>query len=217
MCHLYIWLGICCCVKPARAAGSQQTHVCTYTPGSSNHAHQLSRALQRLLSLIVVHIVPAYHFMLFHSWQGMDLSQGIAAVVPDWDSVRLLAPHAELRLLACGQASLIAPHRLRSPIVCPSMHLLSDNDFCHCLSSNTLLLLCNLSGFVDKHLLPSIIGLMLQIVCANISCLRQWHLPSVTVSDTSASLTNLPSFAKQHHATASIIFSLTNICFSHSI
>ena len=143
MCHLYSWLGICFCVKPARAAGSQQTHVYTYTPGSSNHAHQLSRALQRLLLSIVVCILPAYHFMLFHSWQGMDLSQGIAAVVPDWDSVRLLAPHAELRLLACGQASLIAPHRLRSPIVCPSMHLLSDNDYCHCLSSNTLLLLWN--------------------------------------------------------------------------
>ncbi len=43
----------------------------------------------------------------------MDVSQGVAAVVPDWDDVRLLAPHAELRLLACGQASLIAPHRLR--------------------------------------------------------------------------------------------------------
>ncbi len=70
------------------------------------------------------------NFMLSHSWQGMDLSQGIAAVVPDWDSVRLLAPHAELRLLACGQASLIAPHRLRSHPVCPTMHLLSDNGFC---------------------------------------------------------------------------------------
>ena len=45
--------------------------------------------------------------------QGMDLSQGVGAVIPDWDDVRLLAPHAELRLLVCGQASLIAPHRLR--------------------------------------------------------------------------------------------------------
>ncbi|KAL3143576.1 hypothetical protein ABBQ38_002373 [Trebouxia sp. C0009 RCD-2024] len=44
--------------------------------------------------------------------EGMDLSQGVGAAVPDWDDVRLLAPHAELRLLACGQASLIQPHRL---------------------------------------------------------------------------------------------------------
>ena len=134
MYYLCIWLGSCYC---ARAAGYQQRHVYTYTPGSSNHAHQLSRALQTLVSTVAVHIVPAYHFTLFRSWQGMDLSQGIAAVVPDWDSVRLLAPHAELRLLACGQASLIAPHRLRSPVVCPSMHLLSDNGFCHHLSTIT--------------------------------------------------------------------------------
>lgn len=46
--------------------------------------------------------------------QGLDLSQGMAAAVPEWEDVRLLAPHAELRLLACGQASLIQPHRLRS-------------------------------------------------------------------------------------------------------
>lgn len=46
--------------------------------------------------------------------QGMDLSQGVGAAVPDWDDVRLLAPHAELRLLACGQASLLQSHRLRS-------------------------------------------------------------------------------------------------------
>ncbi|KAL3134023.1 hypothetical protein ABBQ32_008457 [Trebouxia sp. C0010 RCD-2024] len=42
----------------------------------------------------------------------MDLSQGLGAALPDWDDVRLLAPHAELRLLACGQASLIQPNRL---------------------------------------------------------------------------------------------------------
>ncbi len=93
-------------------------------------------ALQSWDPLIAVRIVPTYHFMLFCTRQGMDLSQGIAAVVPDWDSVRLLAPHAELRLLACGQASLIAPHRLRSHTVCPSMHLLSDNGICHRLLCN---------------------------------------------------------------------------------
>ncbi len=86
---------------------------------------------------MAVHIVPAYHFMLFCTRQGMDLSQGIGAVVPDWDNVRLLAPHAELRLLACGQASLIAPHRLRSHTVCPSMPFLSDSGNCHHLSTIT--------------------------------------------------------------------------------
>ena len=45
--------------------------------------------------------------------QGLDLSQGIAAAVPGWEDVRLLAPHAELRLLVCGQPSLIDAHRLR--------------------------------------------------------------------------------------------------------
>ena len=45
--------------------------------------------------------------------QDLDLSEGIASAVPNWEDVRLLAPHAELRLLACGQASLIQPHRLR--------------------------------------------------------------------------------------------------------
>ncbi|KAK9844911.1 hypothetical protein WJX74_008601 [Apatococcus lobatus] len=44
--------------------------------------------------------------------QSLDLSQGIAAAVPGWEDVRLLAPHAELRLLVCGQPSLIDAHRL---------------------------------------------------------------------------------------------------------
>ncbi len=112
-------------------------HICT------RKLEPCTSALQSLDPLTAVRIVPAYNFMLFWTWQGMDLSQGIAAVVPDWDSVRLLAPHAELRLLACGQASLIAPHRLRSTIVCPSMHLLSVHGICHHLSIITLLLLCN--------------------------------------------------------------------------
>lgn len=44
--------------------------------------------------------------------QGKDFANGVGAAVPDWDDVRLLAPHAELRLLACGQPSLISPERL---------------------------------------------------------------------------------------------------------
>ena len=33
--------------------------------------------------------------------------------VPGWDNVRLLAPHAELKMQACGQSPLIDAHRLR--------------------------------------------------------------------------------------------------------
>lgn len=33
--------------------------------------------------------------------------------MPGWADVRLLAPHSELRLLVCGQGSLIDAHRLR--------------------------------------------------------------------------------------------------------
>ncbi len=50
--------------------------------------------------------------------QGLDLSQGIAMAVPGWEDVRLLAPHAELRLLVCGQPSLIDAHRLRCAPMC---------------------------------------------------------------------------------------------------
>ncbi len=45
--------------------------------------------------------------------QGLDFSHGISAVVPGWDDVRLLAPHAEMRLLCSGQSCLIDAHRLR--------------------------------------------------------------------------------------------------------
>jgi hypothetical protein len=45
--------------------------------------------------------------------EGKDFKGGVAAAVPGWESVRLLAPHAELRLLATGHASLIDAHRLR--------------------------------------------------------------------------------------------------------
>ena len=43
----------------------------------------------------------------------LDLSEGIDAAVPGWADIRLLAPHAELRLLACGQGTLIDATRLR--------------------------------------------------------------------------------------------------------
>ena len=43
----------------------------------------------------------------------LDLSEGIEAAVPGWADIRLLAPHAELRLLACGQGTLIDASRLR--------------------------------------------------------------------------------------------------------
>ena len=119
----YLFLGDTCPSK------WQTTDTCTHI--YNRKLKPCTSALASLGPSIAMCVVPAYHFMLFCSWQGMDLSQGIAAVVPDWDSVRLLAPHAELRLLACGQASLIAPHRLRSSIVCPSMHLLSDHGICH--------------------------------------------------------------------------------------
>ena len=35
------------------------------------------------------------------------------AAVPGWAHVRLLAPHADLRLLVCGHSSLVDSHRLR--------------------------------------------------------------------------------------------------------
>ncbi|KAK9814581.1 hypothetical protein WJX72_008178 [[Myrmecia] bisecta] len=44
--------------------------------------------------------------------EGLDTSEGLEAAVPGWAAVRLLAPHAELRLLACGQSLLIDAHRL---------------------------------------------------------------------------------------------------------
>ena len=45
--------------------------------------------------------------------QDVDLSKGVQSAVPGWDNVRLLAPHAELKLQACGQSPLIDAHRLR--------------------------------------------------------------------------------------------------------
>ncbi len=45
--------------------------------------------------------------------KGSDFKAGVARAVPGWENVRLLAPHAELRLLACGQSSLIDAQRLR--------------------------------------------------------------------------------------------------------
>lgn len=44
---------------------------------------------------------------------GADFKNGVAAAVPGWENVRLLAPHAELRLLVCGQSTIIDSHRLR--------------------------------------------------------------------------------------------------------
>ena len=43
----------------------------------------------------------------------LDVSEGSEAAVPGWADVRRLAPHAELRLLVCGQGTLIDAHRLR--------------------------------------------------------------------------------------------------------
>lgn len=43
---------------------------------------------------------------------GMDFSQGVAAAVPGWADVRLLAPRAELPLRLCGGQPLIDSHRL---------------------------------------------------------------------------------------------------------
>ncbi len=43
----------------------------------------------------------------------LDLSRGILAAVPGWAHVRLLAPHADVRLLVCGQSTLVDSHRLR--------------------------------------------------------------------------------------------------------
>jgi hypothetical protein len=43
----------------------------------------------------------------------LDLSRGVLAAVPGWAHVRLLAPHADLRLLVCGHSSLVDSHRLR--------------------------------------------------------------------------------------------------------
>lgn len=43
----------------------------------------------------------------------LDLSRGVLAAVPGWAHVRLLAPHADLRLLVCGHSTLVDSHRLR--------------------------------------------------------------------------------------------------------
>ncbi len=53
------------------------------------------------------------HLLLRAVMDGADFKAGVAAAVPGWENVRLLAPHAELRLLACGQSSLIDADRLR--------------------------------------------------------------------------------------------------------
>ena len=55
-----------------------------------------------------------------HWASQLDLSDGLEAAVPGWADVRLLAPHSELRLLVCGQGSLIDAHRLRYvPMILP--------------------------------------------------------------------------------------------------
>ncbi|DBB17102.1 TPA: hypothetical protein ACH3X3_014184 [Trebouxia sp. C0006] len=87
------------------------SHACHVHLGSKPGPGQAPAALPCLRSAQTP-ALPSNISVPLPQLEGMDLSQGIAAVVPDWDSVRLLAPHAELRLLACGQASLIAPHRL---------------------------------------------------------------------------------------------------------
>ncbi|DBA79408.1 hypothetical protein WJX79_002219 [Trebouxia sp. C0005] len=87
------------------------SHACHVHLGSKSGPGQAPAALPCLRSAQTP-ALPSNNSVPLPQLEGMDLSQGIAAVVPDWDSVRLLAPHAELRLLACGQASLIAPHRL---------------------------------------------------------------------------------------------------------
>lgn len=62
---------------------------------------------------------------------GADFKNGVAAAVPGWENVRLLAPHAELRLLVCGESTIIDAHRLRwqmppielvsfMPCICPA-------------------------------------------------------------------------------------------------
>jgi hypothetical protein len=44
---------------------------------------------------------------------GVDLSAGVVAAFPGYDSLRLLAPNAEMRLLQAGIAPMINPHNLR--------------------------------------------------------------------------------------------------------
>eukprot|EP00887_Chlorella_sp_A99_P000408 scaffold13.g408.t1 len=45
--------------------------------------------------------------------EGTDLSQGLAAAFPGYQSIRMLAPTAELRLLLCGLGSMINPQASR--------------------------------------------------------------------------------------------------------
>eukprot|EP00891_Asterochloris_glomerata_P001718 jgi/Astpho2/1718/Aster-04143 len=56
--------------------------------------------------------LPASSSVPLPTVEGLDFSHGISAVVPGWDDVRLLAPHAEMRLLCSGQSCLIDAHRL---------------------------------------------------------------------------------------------------------
>lgn len=58
---------------------------------------------------------------------GADFKNGVAAAVPGWENVRLLAPHAELRLLVCGESTIIDAHRLR----CQMPPRLSCTSSCH--------------------------------------------------------------------------------------
>ena len=52
-------------------------------------------------------VLPSAASVPLPALEGVDLSQGLPAAVPGYENVRLLAPHAELRLLACGLSTLI--------------------------------------------------------------------------------------------------------------
>lgn len=57
---------------------------------------------------------------------GMDFSRGAGAAVPGWEAVRLLAPRAELRLLAVGRATLADAQRLGCVRLARSAHIQSQ-------------------------------------------------------------------------------------------
>ena len=70
--------------------------------------------------------------------KGSDFKTGVARAVPGWENVRLLAPHAELRLLACGQSSLVDAQRLRCLTCC--LHVNRKEGFqAHSVASDGLM------------------------------------------------------------------------------
>ncbi|KAK9800299.1 hypothetical protein WJX73_007633 [Symbiochloris irregularis] len=80
---------------------------CTTSPGGTH----VPPVLPTLLSDAAPKL-PNMEGIPLPALEGVDLSPGVVAAVPGWDSVRLLAPHAELKLLACSQPTLIDAYRL---------------------------------------------------------------------------------------------------------